>query len=58
MAWTANYNGAEADGDNKGLTNTTVSVTDWEIWKGLLTVIATDVSSVTYSEHLPGPHPS
>ena len=48
-AWTANYNGAEAATDNRGLTNTTVSVTDWEIWKGLLTVIATDLSSVNYS---------
>ena len=58
MAWTANYNGAEADEDNKGLTNTTVSTTDWEIWKSLLTVIATDVSSVTIPNIYRGPHPS
>jgi hypothetical protein len=52
--WTANYKGAEAQGDNKGLTNTTVSATDCEIWKSLLTVLNTDVSSVTCSEHVPG----
>ena len=34
--------------------NPNVSATDWETWKSLLTVIATDVSSVTYSEHLRG----
>ncbi|HEY5813884.1 MAG TPA: hypothetical protein VIT23_14665, partial [Terrimicrobiaceae bacterium] len=54
MAWTANYNGDEAETENKGLTNTTVDETDWDIFKGLLTVLDTDASSVTYSQHLPG----
>jgi hypothetical protein len=53
-AWTANYNGAEAERENEGVTNDEASTTDWEIWKGLLTAIDTDVDSVSYSEHLPG----
>lgn len=51
MAWTASYN----EGDpNQKLTNTSPDDVDWQIWKGLLTVMKTDVSSVNYAEHLPG----
>jgi Glycosyl hydrolase family 81 C-terminal domain len=53
-AWTANYNGAEATDTVSGVTNDEGSTTDWEIWKGLLSAIETDIDSVVYSEHLSG----